>query len=559
MRRLSLVLVAGVVAVLAMAGCSGGGRSAASLGAAPGAGVSDLNPRPRDQVRDGGELRWPLDTMPANFNAHQFDGATQQTHAVVDALMPRLFTGAADGGLTRNNDYLTSADASATDPGTVTYWINPEAVWSDGRPITWRDFEAQWKALSGADPAYQVASTAGYDQITSVRPGTDNHQVVITFNGAYPEWRGLFSPLYPASTNTDPSVFNSGWVNRLPTTAGPFELDSLDPTGGTITLSRSPRWWGAPAKLDQIRYTVVDPAALPGALTEDKLDFCEIGSSVDLLNRAESAPGMTIRQSPDRRYSQVTFNGEPGALLADVALRQAIAKGIDRRAIAQRMVGQIVPNAATVDNHVYPVGSRDYRDNSASVAFNAVAAGQELDRLGWVRQSPTAVRSRAGQPLRLRLLEGTPDPVTGQVDRAVQDQLGQLGVQVVPQPEPLPQAGEAYRRGDFDLATVDGRSSAAPLTAGQASYATPGPDGTRRNYGRITDPNVDSLLREGLAEPREHKRAEIGNRIDRLLWQDVYTVPLYPSTGAYAVRANLANFGAPGYADVDYIDAGYLK
>jgi peptide/nickel transport system substrate-binding protein len=55
------------------------------------------------------------------------------------------------------------------------------------------------------------------------------------------------------------------------------------------------------------------------------------------------------------------------------------------------------------------------------------------------------------------------------------------------------------------------------------------------------------------------KRADLGNQIDQLIWQEVHHLPLYPSTGAYAVRSTLANFGAPGFADIDYINAGFVK
>jgi peptide/nickel transport system substrate-binding protein len=36
-------------------------------------------------------------------------------------------------------------------------------------------------------------------------------------------------------------------------------------------------------------------------------------------------------------------------------------------------------------------------------------------------------------------------------------------------------------------------------------------------------------------------------------------VILYPRPGAVAVRSNLANFGAFGFADWDYINAGFVK
>jgi hypothetical protein len=37
-------------------------------------GSIDSNPQPRDNVRDGGDLRLPLTLFPSNFNINQVDG-----------------------------------------------------------------------------------------------------------------------------------------------------------------------------------------------------------------------------------------------------------------------------------------------------------------------------------------------------------------------------------------------------------------------------------------------------------------------------------------------------
>jgi hypothetical protein len=42
----------------------------AVLGSSPGrpVGGTNVNPRPREAVRDSGDLRWPIDSFPANYN-----------------------------------------------------------------------------------------------------------------------------------------------------------------------------------------------------------------------------------------------------------------------------------------------------------------------------------------------------------------------------------------------------------------------------------------------------------------------------------------------------------
>ncbi|WP_037069936.1 ABC transporter family substrate-binding protein [Pseudonocardia acaciae] len=552
-RRGALVLAG--VAALGLAGCGGAARTQLPGGAA---GHSDINPRPRDQVRDGGDLRWPIDVMPDNFNFNQFSGTQGQTLEIVEALLPAPFRGTEDGGLELNTDYLTSAVLTSTSPQVVTYTINPRATWSDGTPLTWRDFEAQWKALRGADPAFQVAGTTGYEDMASVARGADDRQAVVTYARPFAEWRNDFRPLYPASTNSDPSVFNTGWVNKIPVTAGPFTVASIDLAAKTVTLERNPRWWGAPAKLDRIIFKVVERAALADGLANNEIDFYRIGSNVDLFRRAQSTPGAAVRQSPGRRYNHITFNGSPGAILSDVRLRQAIAKGIDRAAITRRLIGQIAPNMTPAGNHVYAYGSKDYRDNSDILPYDQAAANRELDALGWARQG--AGRARNGQPLRLRLVESTPNPISEQIDRTVLDQLAQIGVTVTIEPVPLNQMAAAYRQGNFDLAGFAWENTSTPFSSSRGIYTAPTESGAiNQNYGRIYNPEISALFDQGIRELDDTKRAEIGNRADRLIWQEVHHLPLYPDSGAYAVRSTLANFGAPGFADIDYINAGFAK
>jgi peptide/nickel transport system substrate-binding protein len=198
-----------LVAVAAVA--CGGDRGASSSGnLAPQAATDNqIRQTPRDDVEDGGTFTWPIDSMPPNFNTSQLDGTEVGINQVMGALMPSPFDIDAEGTPVWNRDLLASEPVVATDPvQVVTYRINPRAAWDDGTPITWEDFHWQWRANSGADKAYQIASANGYDVIDSVRRGADDKEVVVTYKRRYADWRATFSQVYPASTNRDPAVFN---------------------------------------------------------------------------------------------------------------------------------------------------------------------------------------------------------------------------------------------------------------------------------------------------------------------------------------------------------------
>ncbi|MBO0876247.1 MAG: ABC transporter family substrate-binding protein [Pseudonocardia sp.] len=556
-RRARALLAIAAASTIALAGCSGGGSALPP--ASQEVGHTDINPRPRDKVRDGGDLRLPMDALPINFNYNEVDGTNGDVNAIVGAVLPSWFTGTADGGLKPNPNYLTSAELTSTSPQVVTYTINPKAVWTDGTPITWRDFDAYWRSQNGTNPAFQTSGTTGYSDITSITRGVDDRQVVITFGKPFAEWRNLFNPFYPASVSATPQSFNTSLTGGIPVSAGPFVINSVDQTAKTVTLARNPRWWGTPAKLDRIIFRQVDVAARPDALANNELDYAEVGADVDQLRRAQSMPGVVIRNAPSRDFTHVTFNGAQGSVLADPDLRRAIARGIDRQAIAQRLLGQVVPDPRPDGNHLYVPGSKDYRDNSGVLAFDPAAANRELDALGWVRPNPTGGRVKNGRTLTLRLVYGQA-ATNEDIAKTLQNQLGQIGVTLVLEEYPSVELFPTYiTRGNFDLALFTWGGTASPMSSSVEIYGSPIGTVFRENYGRIASPEVDALYARGIAELDDAKRADIGNEIDQKIWQEVHSVVLYARPGAVAVRSNLANFGASGFADPDYIDAGFVR
>ncbi|WP_345707256.1 hypothetical protein [Kitasatospora paranensis] len=131
--------------------------------------MSDVTAVDRAQTRDGGTVRWAVDAVPATLNVYQPE-ATADSELIARALLPGLFRLDDRGRAVPDPDYLAGAVSTAAghSPQTVTYRLNPAAVWSDGSPLSAADFTAQWKALSGADPAFRSTRPAGYDAIASV-------------------------------------------------------------------------------------------------------------------------------------------------------------------------------------------------------------------------------------------------------------------------------------------------------------------------------------------------------------------------------------------------------
>jgi peptide/nickel transport system substrate-binding protein len=96
-----------------------------------------------------------------------------------------------------------------------------------------------------------------------------------------------------------------------------------------------------------------------------------------------------------------------------------------------------------------------------------------------------------------------------------------------------------------------------PLTNSSEVNELPGDSNVRKDYRRIGSPEVEALFNPGTTALDGAKCAPICNQIDRLIWHEPHSVILYAWACAVAVRANLANSGAFGFADADCLNAGF--
>src|ERR1700739_2390720 len=158
-----------LVAALVLTGCSPAINLAPTAGNNASIGTtSDINPRDPATLRDGGDLRLALSDFPPNFNILNVDGNSAEVASMMKATLPRAFILGPDGSTTVDTDYFTSVELTGNNPQVVTYTINPNAVWSDGTPLTWQDIASQIHALSGVDKNFAIAGPSGADRVASV-------------------------------------------------------------------------------------------------------------------------------------------------------------------------------------------------------------------------------------------------------------------------------------------------------------------------------------------------------------------------------------------------------
>ena len=216
----------------------------------------------------------------------------------------------------------------------------------------------------------------------------------------------------------------------------------------------------------------------------------------------------------------------------------------------------IVEDPTLLNNHIFLEGQVGYEDNAQPIAFDPEQARTELDELGWKLVGD--VREKDGRQLEIRNVMYKSD-YWQQVSSIVQQDLADIGVRLIIDPFP----GEGFFPdvvipGRFDLANFRWVGDAFPLASLPQIYAY-NPDDLQSNFGRIGSPEINALIEQAIAELDPVKANELANKVDRLVFEEGFSIPLVQSPGNVGIRASVANFGAPGLASYDYTAIGFTK
>lgn len=558
---LGAVLSAGALALAACGGGSGnsGSSGAGDLSGTPASKALDINAQPREAVKDGGTVRWAIEQFSTQWNYNQLNGPEASTAAVMDATIPQPFKADEKAQVEPDPNFITKAELTSDKPETVELTLNEQAKWSDGTPITAQDYITQWKALSGKDPKFQIASSTGYDRIRSVTENGGKYGVKIVFAKPFGEWKALFSPLYPAAYQDTPEHFNKGYLNDIPLTAGPFKLQKIDKTAKTVTVVRDPDWWGEPAKLDKIVYRALDIAAGINAFVNGEVDIVDVGPDPSAFKRASKTPNATIHEAGGPDFRHFTINGT-APNLSDVKVRQALAMAINRAAIAKSdLTGLGGWKAETLNNHFFVNTQEGYEDTAGEIGrYNPEQAKALLDEAGWKMDGE--YRSKGGKPLTLRFVIPTGVATSKQEGELTQAMLRDVGIKLDITPVPSDDFFDKYViPGNYDIVPFSWLGTPFPISSSTSIYVKPKGENIQQNFARVGSQEIDDLMDQANSTFDEAQARDLLNQADVKVWQEVHSLTMYQRPQITATTSNLANFGSFGFKTRVMEDVGFTK
>ena len=554
----------GAVCVIALivAGCSKNGakesnkkadkKAAAAAKSLPG---TQMASAARGDVKQGGALRIAVIDFPQNFNSYNIDGNDAALIPIDQSTLPQIFTFDNAGNPVLNKDYATSAKVTSDSPFTVTYEMNPKAIWSNGTPIGYPDFLAAWKANNGKNAAFKTASTNGWEKITGITRGSSDREIKVTFNAPYAGWPAVFNGLMPASLDATAKSYNTAWVHSRPISGGPFIVTKADSTAQVITEKPNPKWWGNKPKLSQLLVRALDQPAQVGAFTNGELDALSIGTNADVLKQDEQTPNTKIYRSSGLTWYHLDLNGK-SPLLSNVQLRTAIFQGVDRTQIAKTRLGPIGAPPQLLSNHMYVQSQDGYQANDSVVAYNPAQAKKTLDSLGWKMSGK--FRKKDGKTLTLRMVGQAGNPVHAQVGSQVQQSLAAIGVQVKIVGVPKDDYFTKYvNTGDYDLTYYGWTGGAYPECSNKSIFA----EGGDQNHTYVSTKEIGQLFDQACSTLDPTQRRKIANDLDKKIFALASEVTIYTLAGVGAVKDTLVNYDedTSAFQSPDWTNVGFRK
>ena len=442
----------------------------------------------------------------------------------------------------------------STDDLTITVKFRPEAVWSDGIPVTAEDAVFTYEMIM--DQANNAYSRSPWDTFVESLRAVDDRTLEIKLTEPYADWsirlfngisrvipKHILQPVFEAKGSLD----GAEW-NRLPGVSdGPFKVTEFEPASH-ITLAANDLYWRGRPKLDKIFMRLTEDRAvqIPAlASGESDIGTYIIGSEVPDI---EAMGNMQIMISNNGYQVLIFENLDPKTAhpaMTDVNVRKAITMAIDREAINKSRYHGLYTIPAT-----YWHDSEYDNPDLKPYPFDPAAARKLLDGAGWVDNNSDGVREKDGRDLELRYAYINGEEVTDAMVLDIQQMLANVGIKMDIYPYTSDVLWASYKEngplalGQFDL---------THWSDGLWYYPSPDTDyfkcseipsaqnPTGINWFGICLPVLDDLFARQSVELDHAKRVEILHQIGKIMYDQALIIPLHSDPDVWAVNNRLEN------------------
>jgi peptide/nickel transport system substrate-binding protein len=426
----------------------------------------------------------------------------------------------ADGSLVNEpSNLLTGAPTfSAGPPETITYNINPKAVWSDGVAITCADFAY---TADQEQHSSDILDRTGYVDIAKVDCANPASPVITYAAGkTYAGWQSLFGGgvgLYPSHILKGKDR-DTAMKNGYTWSGGPWIAKWTK--GDNITLTPNANYWGDKPHLASVVFKFEsDTAAEFQAFKSNQVQAIYPQPQIDVVDAIGGGiSGANVATNAHTAYVE--------------KVRQAFGYAIDRDAVVKQLFGKLGVDAAV--QSVNPYAIKDYSDQQAwsKYKLDLTQVTSIMTGDGWKKDS-SGIWAKAGKEASFTLSTTQGNKRRQLTAQIVQSELQTAGFKMAIN---FRAAGDLFGKdlpaGNFDVSLfANGLTS---LTPGQCtsfcSSNIPGPSNQNsgQNYYRVSIPALDPLLKTVDTSLDDSLRKTDAAKADDIMAAAQVTLPLDP-------------------------------
>ena len=494
------------------------------------------DPRSTVVIVTGGEVTMPIPTL------MEGPAANVANLEVADHLFLRLANLGPELITSGDRSFVPQLAKSWTrrDSVTLAFDLDERAQWHDGVPVTARDVLFTFERARNPSIAPRLAGLL--HNVASVTAESDR-RVVFRFSHPYGEqlydavWHVAPLPAHLLEGIPPEQLRQSSFAGN-PVGDGPYRWVRSVP-GQFIELAANERFFlGRPGIDRLVVRTASDADARINLVLSREADAMDnILPPLTNLERMAGDKDVRLIPVPSPTLGFLLFNqrdpadtSRPHPILADREVRRAIILSLDRGLLVRAVYG--------------PYGEVPYGPASAILwirhgtpkpaGLDRAQASRLLSSRGWKDSDGDGVLDRNGLPLRLTLNFPASSAARRQMALLVQQQLRQVGIEVVLQQFEFPLWTEHRNAGRFDIdfSATSQDPSPSGLTQGWSC-------GGGTNAAHYCSPTVDSLMQVAIGSS-DHAR-EAWHTVLRRIEDDAPAAFMYAPSYVYAVNRRFGN------------------
>lgn len=311
-------------------------------------------------------------------------------------------------------------------PTTVAATIRTDAKFHDGSPVTAEDVKASFDRLGVGKLAQSIVVVPGIT--VAIKSPTEIEIVSPQPFGVIENAMGFVKILRKADIDS-PDNFKKGAMG-----SGPYKFVSYK--NNDVVLAANPDYWGGAPKTASIIFRYIeDHEARMNALLGGQVDIMTRVSSEDMKRVKDNAGFHVLDISPPAQIIAIVQHNGP---FANLKLREAVAYAVDRKAIADGIMGGVNP----VGQSSLPTNVPFYQPLQPDFAYDPDKAGSLVKEAGFPNGVDVTMATTTLVPNQL------------EIDQAIAASLEQAGFRVKIQRLEVGAFRSSYNTYDISLNTL---------------------------------------------------------------------------------------------------------